>query len=214
MEFSITNIIIGITVLISLYAFSQHTVLRNMMMNPYLVESKNQYYRFLTSGFIHGDMMHLLFNMFSLYFFGSVVEITFEQIFENGSLYFIMFYLLGIVVSDIPSYFKNRRNPAYNALGASGGVSAVIFAAIVFQPLQYICIYLFICLPGFILGALYLIWSYYQGKRGGDNINHDAHMYGALFGVLFCVVMYPISIKSFFQQIASWDITEYFDFFR
>jgi membrane associated rhomboid family serine protease len=207
--FNITYVFIGLTVLVSLYAFNQPTVLQQLIMNPYLVDKRHQYYRFITSGFIHGDMIHLFFNMFSFYYFGLVVEATFKQIFNQSEIYFISLYLLGIIVSDIPSFFKHRNNPGYNALGASGGVSAIIFASIIFHPTHEIYLY-FIPIPGFILGILYLIWSYYQGKRGGDNVNHDSHMYGALFGILFCVIMYPVSIKNFFEQLFAWDITERF----
>lgn len=169
-------------------------------MNPYLVNSRNQYYRFITCGFIHQDHMHLIGNMISLYFFGPFVEMYFLVIFkENAVPYFMAFYILGIIVAGIPSYLKHRHHPGYNALGASGGISSVIFAAIIFKPL--IQIYF---LPGFIVGILYLIWSYFQGKRGADNIGHDAHLYGALFGVLFCVVMHPPSLMDFIHQIMEW----------
>jgi len=203
---NITYIFIGISVLISWYAFSQPDVSRKFMMNPYLINSRNQYYRFLTSGFIHKDFVHLLWNMISLYFFGSVVEEIFKIIFgaSLGGIYFIALYLLGIIISDLPTYFKHRSNPGYNSLGASGGVSSVIFTSIIFLPLNKICIY-FICLPGFILGTIYLIYSYFNGRKSLDNINHDAHLYGALFGLVFSVVMYPPSLKSFFDQILAWD---------
>lgn len=179
------------------------------MLNPYLASTQHQYYRFVTSGFLHQDFAHLLWNMFSLYFFGTSVEKTFRIIFEPlGSTYFIAFYIIAIVVSDIPSFFKHKHNPGYNSLGASGAVAAVIFASIIFQPLTRICIYFALCLPGFILGVLYLIGSYYQSKRSKDNINHDAHIYGALFGVLFCAILYPSSIPQFIDQIASWKFWE------
>jgi membrane associated rhomboid family serine protease len=125
-----------------------------------------------------------------------------------GGVYYIALYVLALVVSDLPSYFKNRNNPRYNSLGASGAVAAVIFASVVFQPVQYICIFIAICLPGFILGTAYIIYSYYQGKKANDNINHDAHLFGAAFGFIFCVVMYPPSINSFFEQIMAWKIFE------
>lgn len=204
----LTLIIIAVTVVVSMYAFNQADTMRRFMMNPYLIGSRRQYYRFVTSGFIHNDHMHLIWNMVALYFLGSKTETAFLDIFEDrGWIYFMLFYLLGIIVSDIPTYFKHKHNPGYNALGASGGVSSVIFASIIIFPTDDICIY-FICLPGFILGTLYLIWSYFQGKRAGDNINHDAHLYGALFGLLFCIVMHPSSIPSFFYQIANWRFFE------
>jgi membrane associated rhomboid family serine protease len=147
--------------------------------------------------------------MFSFYFFGRVIEIVFRTVFgEWGAVYYIALYLLAIVVSDLPSYFKHKDNPGYNSLGASGGVAAIIFASIVFQPIQKICLFLAICLPGFILGTAYVIYSYYQGRKSNDNINHDAHLYGAVFGFIFCVVLYPPSLVSFFKQIMGWKLFE------
>jgi membrane associated rhomboid family serine protease len=203
----ITYTIIGVTVLVSMLAFNKPNLLSEFMMNPYKVQTKGQYYRFITSGFIHKDHMHLLLNMFSFYFFGTTIETVFGIIFGDwGNVYFIALYLLAIVVSDLPSYHKNKNNPRYNSLGASGGVAAVIFASIVFQPLQLICIFVALCLPGFILGTAYLIYSYYQGRKANDNINHDAHLYGAVFGFIFCVIMYPPAIGNFFEQIISWKL--------
>ncbi len=204
---SITYVLIGITVLISWYSFSQADVLRKFMMNPYLINSRNQYYRFITSGFIHKDFVHLLWNMISLYFFGSVVERIFMMLWgaTKGGVYFVTLYILGIIISDLPTYFKNRHNPGYNSLGASGGVASVIFTSIIFFPLNKICIYFAFCLPGFILGLLFLAYSYFHGRKSMDNINHDAHLYGALFGLVFSVVMYPSSIKNFFSQLMQWD---------
>jgi len=201
----VTYTIIGATVLVSMLAFNRPAMLAEFMMNPYKIRTQGQYFRFLTSGFIHKDHMHLILNMFSLFFFGRVIEHVFGIIFaEWGVVYYIALYLLAIMVSDLPSYFKNKNNPRYNSLGASGGVAAVIFASIVFQPLQYICLFVAICLPGFILGTAYIVYSYFQGKKANDNINHDAHLYGAAFGFVFCIVMYPPSIANFFKEIMSW----------
>ena len=203
-----TNVIIGVTVLLSFYAFSNRSLMSDLIMNPYRIRTRKQYYRFLTSGFIHNDHMHLLFNMVSLYFFGPVIEMLFTMLFGKllGLIYFIALYLLGIVVSDIPTYFKHQNNPGYNALGASGGVAAVIFAFIVFLPLEKIYIFLAVPVPGFILGTLYVIFSWYQGRKSNDNINHDAHLYGALFGIIFCFILYPPSIGNFFKQIMEWKV--------
>jgi membrane associated rhomboid family serine protease len=204
---NISYIIIGITAIASFYAFNQEEVMRKMIMNPYIVHRRNQYYRFITSGLIHKDHTHLIFNMIALYFFGPIVEMVFKALFNDlSSLYFILLYVLALIASDIPSYFKHKDNPGYNSLGASGAVSAIVFAFILFLPLEKINLYFFIPIPGFILGFLYLMYSYYQGKKGGDNVNHDAHMYGALFGVIFCVVMYPPSVIHFIEQIKEFRI--------
>lgn len=170
-----------------------------------MVLRRGQYYRLVTSGFVHGNHLHLLFNMFSFYFFGSAVEVLFSYLFGNlGGMYFILLYLLAIVFSDVPTLFKNQNNPSYNSLGASGGVAAVIFAFILFLPLEDICFYGVLCFPGFILGIAYIIYSYVQGKRSADRINHDAHLYGALFGVVYCAVLYPASLQIFFEQVKNW----------
>lgn len=201
----ITYSIIGITVLISMYAFSNPSVMHAFILNPYETNERKQYYRLLTSGFIHKDHAHLLLNMISFFFFGGVVERAFQVIFGNlGNMYFILLYLLAIIVSDIPTFLRHRNRPGYNSLGASGGVAAVIFASIVLLPLNDICLYFALCMPGFILGTLYIVFSYYQGRKANDGINHDAHLYGALFGLIFCAVLYPPSIPNFFEQVMSW----------
>ena len=205
----ITYIIIGVTTLVSLYAFQAPGFLPAAMMNPYAVQQRQQYYRLVTSGFIHKDHIHLLWNMLSLYFFGTAIEREFHALFGvAGGVYFIALYLMAIIVSDVPTLFKHKDNPGYNSLGASGGVSAVIFAFIIFEPLADICLYFALCMPGFILGALYIIFSWYQGRKSNDNINHDAHLYGALFGLIFCVIVAPSSIGNFLEQIINWRIFE------
>jgi membrane associated rhomboid family serine protease len=177
-------------------------------MNPYMITKRSQYYRLVTSGFLHKDHIHLLFNMFSFYFFGEAMEQIFQYIFGSvmGSIYFIALYVSAIIVSDLPTLFKHKDHYAYNSLGASGGVSAVVFAFIIFLPLEDICLYAVLCFPGFILGIAYVAYSYYQGKRANDNINHDAHLYGALFGLIFCIVVYPEVIGNFIDQIVNWRI--------
>lgn len=205
LDINMTIILIGITVAVSFYAFNRPSVLMALMMNPFSISRKQQYYRFLTSGFIHRDHMHLLMNMISFYFLGTAVEQVFDYLFgPAGSVYFVALYLLAIIVSDLPTYFQKRNSPAYNSLGASGGVAAVVFAFIIFQPMQYICIFFALCMPGFILGILYIGYSYFQGKRSNDNINHDAHLYGSLFGLLFCLIVYPPSFMNFVREVSGW----------
>lgn len=174
------------------------------MMNPVAVR-QGQWYRMITSGFIHGSWAHLGFNMFTFYFFGRFVEYIFEAIKgPAGSIYFVLFYLSGIVISDLISLVKHKDNPRYNSLGASGGVSAVVFSSILFFPTEDICLYGFLCLPGFILGGIYLIYSYMKGKDLSDNVNHDAHLVGAVFGLVFSVVMDPGVLLRFVEQVSAW----------
>ncbi|AQG82169.1 rhomboid family intramembrane serine protease [Spirosoma montaniterrae] len=203
---NITLVIILVTVGVSLAAWNNPALMSRWIMNPYQVMNRGQYYRLLTSGFLHADWGHLLFNMLSLYFFGGFIEQVFAYLFGgNGGLYLIGFYLVGIVVSDIPTLLKHRNNPSYNSLGASGGVSAILFAAILFRPLTPIYLFFIpIGIPGFIFGALYLAYSYYEARRGYGNVNHDAHFYGAVFGVLFMIVVYPEVVPQFFDQVSGW----------
>ena len=202
---SVTLIIIVVTAIISVMAWNNYSLMNRWIMNPYQVANRGQYYRLITSGFLHADWGHLIFNMISLYFFGRFIEQVFGLLFgAMAPLFVVGFYLAAILVSDIPTFLKHRNNPGYNSLGASGGVSAIIFAGILFRPLTDICLYFAFCIPGFIFGVLYLGYSYYEARRGAGNINHDAHFYGALFGILFMVVAYPSILPDFFEQISSW----------
>jgi len=205
---SISIVLIVISVAASYYAWNHQDKYNKWMMNPYAVVHKQQYYRLITSGFIHNGYVHLLFNMITLYFFGDVIEQIFRYYYGgSGIFYFLLLYFLGMLVADIPSLIKYRNQPNYNSLGASGAVSAVVFASILFNPTAKICVFLpILCLPGFIFGILFLVYSYYQGKRMADNINHDAHLYGALFGVVFSIIIEPKVIVSFFDQILNYKI--------
>jgi membrane associated rhomboid family serine protease len=205
---TLSIILIAATVAASMYAWNHQDKYHKWMMNPYSVVHKHQYYRMVTSGFIHTGYVHLLFNMITLYFFGDVIERIFRYYYGGaGVLYFLLLYFLGMVIADIPSLLKYRNNPNYNSLGASGAVSAVVFASILFNPTAKICVFLpILCLPGFIFGILFLIYSYYQGKRMADHINHDAHLWGALFGVIFSIILQPRVVVSFFDQILNYKI--------
>jgi membrane associated rhomboid family serine protease len=202
---SITFIIIAITVAITVYTWSHTDLQYKLMLNPYSISRKNEFFRFITSGFIHQDFIHLGFNMFTFYFFGQAIEYIYANLFgEMGSILFVALYLIGIIVSDIPTYLKHKDNPGYNSLGASGGVSAVVFSSILFYPLNEICFYGLLCFPGFILGALYIIYSIYMGKKSMNNVNHDAHLYGALFGIAFSILIQPAVAFTFFEQVANY----------
>lgn len=194
---SITILIIAATVGASFFAWSRHDIYEKWMMIPYRVKHNKEYYRFLTSGFIHSGYVHLAFNMLALWGFGQMVE------YFLGSTFFIMLYIGGILISDIPTYLKYQNYQNYRSLGASGGVASVIFASILLRPLREIFIFV-IPVSGFIFGFIYLIYSYYQAKNSTDNINHDAHFYGAVFGLLFTILVYPHVVPDFFQQLSHW----------
>ena len=204
---TVTFILIAVNVVASIYAWNRTDKLYAWMLNPYSVVHRNQYYRLLTSGFIHNDWVHLIFNMITLYFFGRNMEYVFNYLYGgSGTLYFLILYFAGMIVADVPSVIKHRGNPHYNSLGASGAVSAVLFASILFNPTSRICLYMALCMPGFVFGILYLVYSFYQGKRSEGNINHDAHLFGALFGIVFSIIIRPTVIESFFEQVLNFRI--------
>jgi len=207
MEISITVIIIAITSIVSLFAFTNHNLLDQFIFYPPAVR-RGQFYRFFSCGLIHADWGHLIFNMLALYMFGQIVEAKFVEVFDRfGKLVYLLMYVLALAVSVIPTYINNKDNYHYKSLGASGAVSAVIFAGILFFPLVGIGLFFIpVYIAGFLFGIIYLLISGWLDKRGGGNINHSAHIFGALFGVTFTIVAcqafsdYPV-LKDFVDQI-------------
>jgi Uncharacterized membrane protein (homolog of Drosophila rhomboid) len=193
-----TLIILAITFALSAITFNNENLYQKLIMWPKRMDSPTEYYRLLTSGFIHADWPHLIFNMITLYFFGQNVEYIFSA-FSSPMMYVVM-YLLGIIVSSLPSFIKHRNDGYYRSLGASGGVASVLFASIYFMPWSIIRFW-FIPIPGIIAGVGYLIYSAYMSRRGGDNINHNAHFWGAIFGFVFAAVIEPTHGLYFFQQL-------------
>ncbi|HEU4552984.1 MAG TPA: rhomboid family intramembrane serine protease [Chitinophaga sp.] len=197
---TLSLVIIIITCIISITAFNRPDEIDKLSMWPYMVREHNQYYRFITGGLVHADYMHLGFNMLTLWFFGRNIEIIFQQLFGN-KIYFLLFYVLALIVSDIPSYIRHRNNYSYRSIGASGAVSAVVFAAILFQPWATILVFV-IPMWAILYGVLFLGYSVYMSRRGGDGINHDAHFWGAIFGVLFPLVLkWDVVVPVFMYQI-------------
>jgi len=201
-----TTVLLLLTGGISLYAWSNQELMQSWIMWPYVMRRKNEWYRLLTSGFLHANWPHLIFNMFAFYSFGQAVQNTFIGLsgITAGLLQFLALYLGGIIVSDLPTYFRHRDDSDYRSLGASGGVASVVFAAVIFNPTSKIGIFPLppqLGIPAFIFGFLYLAYSYYQGRRSGDNINHDAHFYGALYGIVLTLVLYPEAAGYFWHQI-------------
>ncbi|HSC53084.1 MAG TPA: rhomboid family intramembrane serine protease [Phnomibacter sp.] len=192
-----TLIIIIVTALISFSAFSNAKMYNDLIMYPPAI-NRGQYYRLLTSGFLHADTMHLIFNMLTLWFFGSVLEPYFAKNF--GQFSFLIFYLVAIIVSDIPTYLKHRNSSSYASLGASGGVSAILFAFIILAPWSTIYIW-FLPVPAIVFGVVYLVYSQYMAKKGADNINHDAHFWGAMFGIVGLLLLDKEAISHFIDAI-------------
>jgi membrane associated rhomboid family serine protease len=190
MTFSISLVIIIITCLISYTALQNYDQLDKLSLQPYMVKRYKQYYRFITSGFVHADFQHLLFNMLTLWFFGRFIEQVFTSLFQNKLVY-VLYYILGIIVANIPSYIKNRNNSNYSSLGASGAISAIVFTAIIVNPWASIYLFFALKIPAVIYGVLFLGISAYMSRKGGGNINHDAHLWGALFGIVFPLLFHP-----------------------
>ena len=188
-NYPITLALIAVNVIVSLIAMNNQDVLSKTIMWPYGVKKYNQFYRFVTSGFIHADYMHLFFNMFTLFFFGKAVELYFSHYGLGGNIAYLLLYFLGLIMSDLPTYFKQKDNYNYHCLGASGAVSAVVFAAIVFNPWSSIYLFGAIKLSAFVYAVLFIFYCIYMSKRNSDNINHDAHLWGALFGLGFTIAL-------------------------
>lgn len=189
---SITLIILIATCIISIAAFNNQKLLDNLIFYPPAVNERRQYYRFITCGFIHANVPHLVFNMYSFWIFGEYVEILFMTVFGPvGRWYYLLMYISALVVCLLPTYTKNKTNYHYRSLGASGAVSSVIFAFIFLNPLQGIGLIFLpreFMIPGFIFGFLYLVVSSYLDKKGGGNINHSAHIWGAIYGIIFLII--------------------------
>ena len=220
MEISITLIIIIATGIISFIAFSNHKLMDQFIFYPPAVR-RGQIYRFFSCGLIHADWGHLIFNMISLYLFGEAVESKFMEAFgQLGKLVFLGMYVLALAASVIPTYINNKDNYHYRSLGASGAVSAVIFAGILFFPLAKLGLFFIpIYVAGFLFGIIYLFVSGWLDKRGGGNINHSAHIFGALFGVGFTIIAcqafsdYPV-LEIFVDVVRNMDPSQLITFGR
>lgn len=197
---TLTNIIIGFTVLISWQAFNNPELMQKLLKRPYTIKRDGEYYRLVTSGFVHANFTHLFVNMFVLYQFGSFTEHLFGELFGTtfGRIAYLLFYLSAIVVASLPDYFRHQDNYVYSALGASGATSALVFAYIVFNPWQW---FIFPPLPALLFGVAYLFYSSYMDKKGGDNIGHNAHFWGALYGVTFIILTIFLTRPELFNYI-------------
>jgi membrane associated rhomboid family serine protease len=193
----ITLAIVIVTCAVSFLAFGNRRLLDALILWPPAVQ-RGQYYRLLSYGLVHADGTHLLFNMIALWSFGRAMEPLYQQ--RLGSFGFLIFYVLGLLVSILPTWLANRDNPQYRSLGASGAVSAVLFAFILISPWSMILVFV-VPVPAILFAVAYVAYSIYKDRRGGDNVNHSAHLWGAAYGIVFTVLMEPRVMQVFVQRL-------------
>lgn len=199
----IVYLIILITLVVSIVAFNDSDLFSKLRFNAFEIKYNKQSWRFFTYGFIHVDWMHLLINMFVLYSFGEVVFTYFKIFFAlKATIYFLLLYVGGILFATIADYKKHNENIYYNAVGASGAVSAVVFSSIILHPAGSIYFYFIpFAIPSVVFGILYLIYSATMTKKSNDNIGHSAHFWGALFGIVFTIALKPLLINRFIDEV-------------
>jgi membrane associated rhomboid family serine protease len=199
---SITLIIVLITAAVSALAFQQPELMQKLQFNPYTIKRRNEWYRFVTHALLHADWMHLIVNMLVLYSFGQSTVYFFNlYLGQAGTIVFIAMYVLAVVASSISTYKKHKDHHWYNAVGASGAVSAVLFSHVLFSPLTKIYLYGILPLPSLLWAALYVGYSVWSSRNSNDNINHEAHLWGAIFGLLFTALTCQGVLQMFFHQI-------------
>jgi membrane associated rhomboid family serine protease len=199
----ITYLIIGITVVVSIIAFQRRDIFNQLKFNAYDIKVYKKYYRFLSYGLVHADWMHLFINMFVLYSFGDIVSQFFDYHFGiKGNVYFVLLYMGGLAFSTLFDFGKYKNDPYYNAVGASGAVAAIVFSSILLYPSGKIFLFFIpIGIPSPLFGVLYLAYSVYMGKKGTDNIGHNAHFWGAIYGLIFTIAIKPEFFTLFIRDI-------------
>lgn len=206
----ITYTFLAIILVFSVYCLSDRSAMIKYLFHPYSIHHNKEHYRFLTHAFIHGDFMHLAFNCLALFSFGPVLEESyFPQLFGDklGKIYYILLFTGGIYAASATEYFRNKDNPDYSSLGASGAISSLIFCYIMLSPMSRIALFFF-PMPGWVAGVILLGVSYYliQRKKSGtyqDSISHESHYWGALFGIAFILLLKPVVLRQFLLQIMS-----------
>jgi len=197
-----TIILIVITVAVSYAAFKSPKLMDQLQFNASKIVHKKEYHRLITHAFIHANWEHLFVNMIVLFSFGSAIEVYFKDNFGNNAiLNYVLLYFGGILVSNIYALIKHRNNYFYNSVGASGAVSAVLFAAIFFDPWNMIYFFGILPIPGIVFAALYLVYSYQMSTKQKDNVAHDAHFLGALYGFIFPILLNPQLFETFLDKL-------------
>lgn len=197
---STTLVLIAITCAVSMIAFGNPKLLDALLMWSPAVTIRREVHRLLSYGLVHADLTHLAFNMLTLYFFGSLVEDFYTR--RLGSYGFALFYVLGLLASILPSWWRNRHDAQYRSLGASGAVMGVLFAFILFDPWATLGIFFVIPMPAIVFAVLYVGYTIWSDRRGGDRINHNAHLWGAVYGVAFTLLLEPRVLEHFLGRLA------------
>ena len=196
-QVSAALVIFVATIAISLIGlYGSPKLVERSLFRPYWLTRRKEYATVVMSGFVHADLMHLIFNMMTFYFFAFQLER------RVGTLSFVVLYFAGLLISHAGTYYKQRRNPEYACLGASGAISAVLFAAIVYSPDQSLLILpIPIPIPAPLFAVGYLVYTYYASKHPHGRINHDAHLGGAITGLLFVALTEPRAYGYLMQSI-------------
>lgn len=201
-----TYIIIAITAIVSFAAFGNSILFQLLLLNPYIVFKRNEWYRLISHAFVHANFLHLFVNMIVLLSFGRYVESILQQLQSIGSIgmhqvHFLILYLGAAIVSSLTTLRKHKNDPYYQSVGASGAVSAIVFFSIFFSPLEKLYLMAIIPIPGIVFAIAYLFYSNYMSRKGGDNINHDAHFVGAVFGFIYPILIDPKLFFFFLKQL-------------
>lgn len=194
-----TDLLIIVTAAVSIVCFNKYQLFERLSLKPYRVVQHQEWWRIITHGFVHADWIHLLVNMFTFWSFGGYIETAFEYL-GFGKWAFLTLYFGGMVAASISDIIRYRNAEWYTSIGASGAVSAVLFAAIFLNPWDKILLFAIIPIPGILFGVLYLAYCQYMARQGGDNINHNAHFYGAVFGFVFPILLEPRLFQMFLSH--------------
>ena len=197
-----TYIIIGITCVISYFALNNRDIFNRYLHSPYIEHRNKEFIRILSSGFLHGDLTHLLVNMYVLFVFGEYVEKQFViQYGPSGQIYYVLCYMIIIVMANIPTFYKHKDNQSYRSIGASGATSGILFLYVLFNPWSTLLLFFIIPVPAILLALGYLYYSHWASKNQNDLIDHQAHFWGAVAGIVLGIILLPAAIPTFIEKI-------------